>query len=193
MTTRESTDASAAVPTPAPRRAPSGAVADVVLTVLLLALFGWGFLEAAQWSFQAALFPRIVTGSAFVLAALHLVHALLRLRRRAALTSDGSADTLAAEAEAEADADADDAVQLFRTAGPQRWAAALGWVVGFFVLLFVGGLFVTAPVFSLLYLRFAGGRTWVFSAVYAVVTGVVLYLAFEVALGVPTPPGLFLN
>jgi hypothetical protein len=185
MTIRESTDASAAVPTPAPRRAPSGAVADVVLTVLLLALFGWGFLEAAQWSFRAALFPRIVTGGAFVLAALHLGHALLRLRRRAALTSDGSADTL--------DEDADDAVQLFRTAGPQRWAAALAWVGGFFVLLFVGGLFVTAPVFSLLYLRFAGGRTWVFSAVYAVVTGVVLYLAFEVALGVPTPPGLFLN
>ena len=189
MTTRESTDASAAVPMPAPRRAPSGAVADVVLTVLLLALFGWGFLEAAQWSFQAALFPRIVTGSAFVLAALHLVQALLRLRRRAALTSDGSADSFGEEA----DEDADDAVQLFRTAGPQRWAAALGWVGGFFVLLFVGGLFVTAPVFSLLYLRFAGGRTWVFSAVYAVVTGVVLYLAFEVALGVPTPPGLFLN
>jgi hypothetical protein len=187
MTTRESIDASAAVPTPAPRRAPSGVVADVVLTVLLLALFGWGFLEAAQWSFQAALFPRIVTGSAFVLAALHLVHALLRLRRRAAVTSDGSAGT------PDADADADDAVQLFRTAGPRRWAAALGWVGGFFVLLYVGGLFVTAPVFSLLYLRFAGRRTWVFSAVYAVVTGVVLYLVFAVALGVPTPPGLILN
>jgi hypothetical protein len=192
MTTRESTDSSAPVPAPASPRASSGAVADVVLTVLLLALFGWGFLEAAQWSFQAALFPRIVTGSAFVLAALHLVHALLRLRRRAARTSGGPTGTPDADAD-DADADADDAVQLFRTAGPRRWAAALGWVAGFFVLLYVGGLFVTAPVFSLLYLRFAGRRTWVFSAVYAVVTGVVLYLAFAVALGVPTPPGLILN
>jgi hypothetical protein len=31
------------------------------------------------------------------------------------------------------------------------------------------------------------------SAIYAVVIGVVLYVAFEVLLGISTPPGLFLD
>jgi hypothetical protein len=195
MTASESTDLTtpATPPSPAPvplaRRRPSPeAVADVVLTVLLLALFGWGFLEAAQWSFQAALFPRMVTGSAFVLSALHLVQALLRLwrnRNAPALDVSRAAEPGAAEP--------DDAEHLFRTAGARSWASALGWVAGFFVLLYVAGLFVTAPLFSLLYLRFAGRRTWLFSAVYAVVIGVVLYVAFELVLGVPTPTGLFLD
>jgi hypothetical protein len=167
------------------RRPPPGGVADVVVTVLLLALFGWGFLEAARWSFQAALFPRIVSGTAVVLTALHLVQALLRLRRGVAA---GSAATTADDP-----GDPDDAEHLFRTAGARRWASTLGWVAGFFVLLYVGGLFVTAPLFSFAYLRVVGGRTWVFSAVYAVVIGVVLYAAFELALGIPTPPGLFLD
>ena len=207
MTAGESTDltssdASAETPAPVPasatpsqappaRRRPSPeAVADVVLTVLLLALFGWGFLEAAQWSFQAALFPRIVTGSAFVLGALHLVQALLRLWRDRAVSPAAEAEPEPADPHS---LDPDDAEHLFRTAGARAWASALGWVAGFFVLLYVAGLFVTAPLFSLLYLRFAGRRTWLFSAVYAVVIGVVLYVAFELALGVPTPPGLFLD
>jgi hypothetical protein len=169
----------------AQRRVSSQAVADVLLTVLLLALFGWGFLQADQWSFQAALFPRIVTGAGFVLSALHLVQVLLRLLRgpgaAAAVTEPEDAD------------DADDAEYLFRTAGARGWATALGWVAGFFILLYVAGLFITAPVFSLLYLRFAGRRTWMFSGIYGVVIGVVLYVAFDLALGVPTPPGLFLD
>jgi Tripartite tricarboxylate transporter TctB family len=187
--------ASAEPPDPASppdrRRPSSQAVADVVITVLLLALFGWGFFEANRWSFQAALFPHIVTGAAFVLGVLHLVQVLLRLWRETnsapAVVEPG--DT----GDAEDAADPDDVEQLFRTAGARRWASALGWVAAFFVLLYVTGLFITAPVFSLLYLRFAGNRTWIFSLIYAIVIGVMLYLAFELALGVPTPPGLFLD
>jgi hypothetical protein len=179
---------------PARRRPSSQAVADVVITVLLLALFGWGFLEANRWSFQAALFPHFVTGAAFVLGVLHLVQVLLRLWRETnaapAVVEPGAAED--AE-DAEDAADPDDVEQLFRTAGARRWASALGWVAAFFVLLYVAGLFITAPVFSLLYLRFAGNRKWIFSLIYAIVIGVMLYLAFELALGVPTPPGLFFD
>jgi hypothetical protein len=179
MTTRESSDATASNGRPASARgsAPE-AVADVVLTVLLLALFGWAFLETAQWSIRAALFPRIVTATAVVLTALHLLQALRRLRRPAATRDE---------------ANPDDVEYIFRTAGARRWAATLGWVAAFFVLLYVTGLYVTAPVYSLLYLRFVGKRTWIFSAIYAIVIAVVLYVAFALALGVPTPPGLFVD
>jgi Tripartite tricarboxylate transporter TctB family len=170
--------------TPVASRRPSPeAVADVVITALLLALFVGAFLAAGDWSFRAALFPRLVTGAGVALAALHLVQAVLRLRRPA----------LDAEGTDPGDPDPDDVEYVFRTAGPRRWASVLGWVAGFFVLLYIAGLYVTAPVFSLLYLRFAGKRTWIFSAIYAIVIAVVLYVAFELALGVPTPSGLLLD
>jgi presenilin-like A22 family membrane protease len=178
MTTRESTEATTSDGGPVRRRAAPDAVADLVLTVLLLALFGWAFLATTQWSFRAAMFPRVVTVCAVVLTALHLVQALVRLWRPVA--PRGAANP-------------DDVEYVFRTAGARRWASALGWVAEFFVLLYVAGLYVTAPVFSLLYLRFAGKRTWIFSSIYAIVIGVMLYVAFELALGVPTPPGLFMD
>ncbi|GAA5133168.1 tripartite tricarboxylate transporter TctB family protein [Pseudonocardia adelaidensis] len=168
-------------------RRPPEAVADVVITVLLLALFVGAFLAAGDWSFRAALFPRLVTGAGLVLAALHLVQALLRLRRPAPAPDPGGSEP------DPDDPDPDDVEYVFRAAGPRRWAAVLGWVAGFFALLAVAGLYVTAPVFSLLYLRFAGRRTWIFSAIYAIVIAVVLYVAFELALGVPTPPGLLVD
>jgi hypothetical protein len=176
MTTGESTDATDVNDRPAWRRPTPEAMADLVLTVLLLGLFGWAFLQAAQWSFQAALFPRIVTASGVVLSVLHLAQALLRLRQEAAPCDTDHSD---------------DVEHVFRTAGVRRWVSALGWVTAFFVLLYVAGLYVTAPVFSLLYLRFAGKRTWIFCAIYAIVIAVALYVAFELALGVPTPQGLF--
>jgi len=199
-----------AVPAPQapPRRPSTGAAADVVLTVLMLALFGWAFLEAVEWSSKAALFPRIVSGIGFGVSALHLVQALLRLGRDRSPAPDpvpatspagpippvpGDPVPQAAGTTAEDDVNEDDVEYVFQTAGPRRWAAALGWVTGFFVLLYVAGLFLTAPVFSLLYLRIAGRRSWLLSAVYAVVLAVVLYAAFELALGVPVPPGLLLD
>jgi len=162
------------------RRPPPEAVADVAVTVLLLALFAGAYLAAGQWSFRAALFPHLVTAAGVVLTALHLVQAVVRLRRPA-------------PAPVPDDSNPDDVEYVFRTAGPRRWAVALGWVAAFFVLLYLTGLYVTAPVFSLLYLRYAGKRTWIFSGIYAIVIAVVLYVAFELALGVPTPSGLFGN
>ncbi len=176
MTARAPAEAAAA----SGRRLSSEAVADVVVTVLLLALFAWAFLAAGEWSFRAALFPRLVTAAGVVLAALHLVQALLQLWRPVPPLDAGEADP-------------DGVEYVFRTAGTRGWTSALGWVAGFFVLLYLTGLYVTAPVFSVLYLRFAGKRTWIFSAIYAIVVAVVLYVAFELALGVPTPSGLFVD
>jgi Tripartite tricarboxylate transporter TctB family len=192
MTAGESTDLpTSTTPAPAPvgrRRPSSETVADLVLTVLLLALFGWGYLEAGRWSFQAGLFPHLVTAASFLITALHLVQVLVRLMREVR-TGVATADPGVAED----DPERDDVEYLFQTAGARRWAAALGWIAAFFVLLYVAGLFITAPVFSFLYLRFVGRRSWLFCALYAVVLGAVLYAAFDLALGVPTPPGLFLD
>jgi hypothetical protein len=166
---------------------PADRVADVVLTLLLTAIFAWAFLEAGNWTPRASLFPRLVTGAGFLLSLAHLVVALLGLRPGASQTSG------IPEPVAEDDADREEIEYVFGTAGARAWGAALAWIAVFFVTLYVAGLFITAPLFSVLYLRFAGGRTWLTSVVYALVLGGALYLVFEVLLGVPSPEGLVLQ
>ena len=170
---------------------PADTVANLVLTVLLLALFAWAYLETSELPFKAALFPRLVTGAGSVLAALLLLQSLLGLRNaRSAPAAPPAPGGDGAEVE---DLNDDDVEYVFQTAGTRRWTEAIGWSAGFFVLLYVAGLFITAPLFSFLYLRFAGRRTWLLSTLYAVVVGALLYVAFELLLAVPTPPGLFLD
>lgn len=196
-----------------PSQTPSaGAGADVVLSLVLVALFGWAFFEAADWSFKAAFFPRVVTGLGFALASLQLGQSLLRLARDrrggdapapapspagpVVPAPEGAHPGSPPQAEGttlDDEVNEDDVEYVFQTAGRRRWTEALAWITAFFVLLYVVGLYVTAPLFSFLYLRFAGQRSWAFSAIYAVVIGVVLYAAFEVALGISVPPGLFLD
>jgi hypothetical protein len=177
-------------PTPTPTAASTSASArsrlpgvDLVLTLGLLAVFAVAFLTATEWSVKAGLFPRLVTGLGVVLAVLHVVLLLLRSR-----TAGVAPVTESVEADDEADLDVE---YVFAHAGGRAWAAALAWIASFFIGLYVVGLFVAAPLFALIYLRFSARRSWLFSAVYAVVTGVVLYLAFEVALRLQVPPGLF--
>lgn len=196
---QESTNVTTPGPQTTPSRGRSELVADVVVTALLLALFGWAFLEAGEWSFRAYLFPRIVSGATFVFCALHLVQAALRLRRGdvdapapTRVPAPVAADA-AAGGEHENEVNDDDVEYVFATAGGRAWAAALGWITGFFILLYVAGLFLTAPLFSLLYLRFGGRQSWRMSVGYAVAIGVVLYVAFELLFGIATPPGLFLD
>jgi len=178
------------------RRVGEEVVPDLVITAVLLVLFGWAFLDALGWSFRAALFPRVVTAAGFVFCAVNLaqgVRALLRGRAAAPAPALGHEPVPSGGTHEDEVVGEEDVEYVFATAGGRNWAVALAWVFGFFALLYVAGLFLTAPVFSLLYLRFGGGQTWKVGVVYAVVVGVVLYLSFEVALGIATPPGLFLE
>ncbi|MCW2584185.1 MAG: hypothetical protein JWQ53_2975 [Klenkia sp.] len=172
-------------------------VAELVGTLALLVVFGWAFLDAADWTFRTALFPRIVTAAGFLFCAGKLLQDVIGLlRHRSVGVSTPVADHPAVPSGGTHDDEADvegDVEYLFATAGARSWSTALAWLAGFFLLLYIVGLFITAPIFSLLYLRYAGNQTWRLSTIYAVVLGAVLYLAFELALGIPTPPGLFLD
>lgn len=165
-------------PTAAPvRRAP---VADLLLTVGLLAVFVVAFVTALGWSFNTGVFPLLLTGLGIALSVLHLVVLLVR-RPAPDRHPHGEDDEI----------EAMDVEYAFEHAGRAMWARTLGWVLGFFVLLYVAGIFVAAPVFTIAYLRFSAKASWVLSVVYAVVVGLVLYAAFVVFLDIPTPPGLF--
>jgi hypothetical protein len=62
-------------------------------------------------------------------------------------------------------------------------------VAGYLLLLVAYGLFTASGVFALLYLRFCGRRSWLFSAVYAAVLVLVLLASFRWFVHVPVPQG----
>ncbi|MGY1815121.1 tripartite tricarboxylate transporter TctB family protein [Blastococcus sp. SYSU D00820] len=160
-------------------------VADAVISVVLAAVFTAALLTAMEWGERAGLFPRIVTTAGLVLSVLHLLLVLARWALRAPAAAAPPAVRTGDEEE-----DVDDVEYIFATAGTGAWLRSLAWVAAFFVGLYVVGLLVTAPVFALLYLRFSARTSWLVSGVYAVVTAALLYGVFELALELPTPPGL---
>lgn len=177
---------------------PSQFVADLVATVVVVLAFGAALVVALNLSFRAGLMPRFAAGLGVAAGVAHLVLLLVR-RSRAPARADGprdgprdaprdgprdgtdEPDELAAEL---------DPVYTFASASGRSWLTACGYVLGFFVVLYVAGLYVTAVAFALAYLRFEGKRSWLYSVIYAVVIGGALYLIFDVALAVQVPEGL---
>jgi hypothetical protein len=182
VTTPESTTASASQAPAEPRTRRQLPTVDIVLSLGLAAVFANAFWIATEWSVKAGLFPRMVTGLGLLLALLHVVVLLMRARTPVPVVEE----RVDADDEAEGDVE-----YVFAHAGGRAWAGSLAWVATFFVGLYVVGLFVVAPLFAVAYLRFSVRKSWVFTVAYAAVTFAVLYLAFELALQLPVPPGLF--
>lgn len=173
---------------------------DVLLGGLLLAVFVLGYLEAQGWPFRARMFPEMVCTAGAVFALLELVALAVRARRRdsAPAADPVHADQNAARngttrESADDDEDVDDQSleYVFGTAGRGAWTRAVAWVAGFFISLWLLGVFVTVPVFSFAYLRVAGQVGWRASAVYAAVAGGLIWLVFGRLLLVPMPAGIF--
>jgi hypothetical protein len=80
---------------------------------------------------------------------------------------------------------------VFATAGGRAWSASLAWITAFFVSFFVLGAYLTVPLFAFFYLRFAGRSSWWAAAVYAAVTGAVIYLVFNNVVFIPLPQSVF--
>ncbi len=168
---------------------------DWVLALAFLGVFAVGYLAARDWPLRAALFPQLVSATGFILTVLRLLAFTVQaarsrhdVREATSVVDDHERGIELVDDEAEADESIE---YVFATAGPRAWAAALGWIVAFFASLWVLGVFVTVPLFALLYLRFAGRTSWVAAALYAGVTGGLIYLVFQELLVLPMPDGIF--
>ncbi|WP_324274894.1 tripartite tricarboxylate transporter TctB family protein [Blastococcus brunescens] len=160
-------------------------MADLVATVALVALFAWALWASTEWSLRAALFPRMVTAFGLALALFHLILLLARWRAGSGATGDHGVAPIS-------DAEDDPLDYAFATAGRRAWTVSLAWIAAFFLALYVLGVYVTAPLFTVSYLRLTVRASWRLSVTYAVVVGVVLYAVFEWLLTLPKPEGLFL-
>jgi hypothetical protein len=151
---------------------------DAVLAAMLLAVFVGAYALTLAWPFRTALFPRLVSAAGALLAVVELVVLAIRARRAAALDEISSVDH-------------DSVEYVFASAGRRAWSAALAWIGGFFVSLWVLGAVPTVPLFTLLYLRIAGKASWLAAAIYATVAGVVIAVVFGRLLSIPMPTGVF--
>lgn len=151
---------------------------DLAIASIALVLFAVAFTVTFTWPEAAARFPRMASGVG-VLFALSVLATVLWRRRAPAAEPAGDPG----------DETPDDGEYVFATAGTGAWLRALGWVAGYLLLLVAYGLFTASGVFALLYLRFSGRRSWLFSAVYAGVLVLVLLASFRWFVHVPVPQG----
>jgi hypothetical protein len=174
-------------------RDPAVSAADVVITVVLLVTFALAYGASQQWPFEARFFPQLLAFAGVAFALLKLVSCGVRLHRRQERTRQP--EPAGGVADGQTEAESVDGSQhgpeyVFGTAGRGAWFAALGWVATFFVLLYVLGVFVTVPLFSLAYLRISGRHGFLAAAVYGAVAGLLVWSVFSKMLQVPMPAGI---
>lgn len=166
-------------------------VADVVLGSLFLLVFLAAYLQSGDWSFRTALFPRVVTVTGCMISGIYLISLAVRFVRTRSSLPNAPAGIVTGRGPVDEDEENDHEVEyVYATAGAAAWAAALGWVALYIVILYLGGLFVASAVFTTVYLRWGAGRSMVFAVIYGMVMTVILYLALRVLLVVPVPVGV---
>ena len=170
-------------------------IGDVIIAVLLLALFIFAYIVAQDWPFRARFFPQLLTIGGMFFSTMKLIGFVLQYRRgrSAAATAEESPEDLEVGNVAlisEEEEEDQSLEYVFSSAGGRAWAAALGWVFGFFLMLWLVGVFIAVPVFAFAYLKIAGKAGWIGAGLYAIVSGGILYVAFQRLLSVPMPDGI---
>jgi hypothetical protein len=186
VTTRSTTDRPRSRGTRATLRRRIGA--NLVISVVLLAVFIAVYVGAQEWPFRTRLFPVMVSVAGATLA---LVNILLVL-----FGPSGEAQAAHRIADVEIkdeDDEEDEALEyVFESASRREWFRVLSWVTAFFLGLYLLGAIVTIPVFTLLYLLLEARTTILVSAVYAGLLGGVVYGGREF-LNITLPAGLLFS
>jgi hypothetical protein len=168
------------------RRLGSG---DFVVSAVLLVVFAAAFLGAREWSFDAKIFPMIVSGVGMVLALLKMGLSLRPARPEIA----PSAPTVAGVELTDEDEEADQELEyVFQRASRADWVRVLSWTAAFFLSMFLVGAIPTILVFTVLYLRFEARASWLVAVVYAALLAGLLYAAQE-ALHILLPGGVLFS
>lgn len=162
--------------------------ADVLISVVLLAVFTAVFIGAQEWPFRTRLFPLLVAAGGIAMSALNILVVLFRPQHKAAPVHKVAGVELKDEDEEE-----DEALEyVFESASKSDWARVLAWVAAFFVLLYLVGALFTVPAFALAYLLVEARTTVLVSVVYAALLGALLFAGREL-LQMSLPSGALLG
>ncbi len=75
----------------------------------------------------------------------------------------------------------------------RRTLNIFGWIIGFFIAIWLVGFNLSGPLCTFIYLKIGAREKWPISIILAVATGVFVYVLFDQLLHVPFPPGLLFN
>jgi putative tricarboxylic transport membrane protein len=160
--------------------------ADLPITLGFLAAGGWVVFQALDWPFRTSLFP-LMTGSLLVgLALVKLGASVGRVARSVPVEDQGASADLQTELHAELP-------DVLATASRGEWTAAVSWMTGFFLMLWLLGALVTVPLFAVAYLLTVARQSPVLAGTYALVSWMFVYGLFDRVLHIPLPAGVLLT
>jgi hypothetical protein len=142
--------------------------ADLIFTLVLLAVVGWMVWEATGWGYRARLFPLAVGIPAVALAFLQLALLLKPLATQRGFTAIADRPTRGVA---------------------RRSLQMVGWVLAIAVGIVLLGFELAAGLFPFLFLYFAAHERLRTSLAIALLTYVAFYLLFDRALLIQFPPG----
>lgn len=147
------------------------------------------------------LLPRLAAGLGIFCAGWLIISKTLALRaaprddeahrvvaRRSAQEETSGIDLPVAE-----DVDGNDPEYVLSHTPRKIWAVTLGFIAGFFLVLYLAGIFVAAAALSFLYLFVVGKKTWLYSLVYTVVLTGLLWALMRWVTYIPSPTGILFH
>ena len=159
-----------------------GKVLRLVFALCLLALFAWMTWEAffgyGKESPSAATFPKAILIPAIGLAAIAVFREFITKE-----TSGPSIDIAAAPVEVELELEEE--IQLEPGVESRRTLIIIGWIVGFFIGIWLIGWMVTVPLAIVAYIRMAGRESWITAIAAGVVGWIVFDGVFDARLNIP--------
>jgi hypothetical protein len=173
---------------------------DWVISLVLLGVMIAAYLMSAKWPSNAAFFPELLSLAAILFLVLHLgilAWAAVSGRRDAAEAAGAVPKAAHSNGEVALVAEGDDDLgnenefhNIFSDATKSMWTEAIGWMVLFFGGMYLFGLLVTLPIFTLAYLR-VHKISWMVSVLYVLFTTGLIYAIFSLFLHLPLPAGIF--
>jgi putative tricarboxylic transport membrane protein len=148
----------------------------VLFTVCVIGLLALALWQSRNFGFRAGLFPWVIGTPTLVLAFFQLAKDLKGHRKISAPHfEDGAPFEVAPE-----------------VANRRTWSI-IGWIVGFFIAIWLLGFSIAVPLTLVLYLKLAGHEKWSTIAMVTFFSWLFFYLLFERTLKVPFPDGLIFS
>ena len=154
-------------------------LADAIGSGVITVVFIVAFVTALSFSALAGYFPLGVSALGAVISFVLFVRVVFFPPK---LKPEGLEDAAHSQTDAE--------YQFFASLTTRDWLVSGVWLAGFFVGLAFVGIYVTSAAFTIAYLKFQAGKSWLFAVIYAVIATGVIWAAFGLLLKLPLPTGI---